>query len=245
MADLVESPSEMDWLERIVARGVIDPDAIGKLIDLKCKMEDRLARAAYARDMNACQGETTTIIRGTKNSRTGKMYASLETVLAAVKPLYIKYGFSLSFGEGESHLPDHTRIILDIRHREGHGERYQGDYPLDGKGAKGGEVMNAIQGHVSSNTYGQRDMIRKAFSLVIADTDLDGEPTTHYADAEDIRQINELLDKMGEGKPVAVHSKKVAAFFKWLNVDTLENLTAEGVQKALQELRRQANEVKS
>lgn len=238
--DLVESPSEMNWLERIVEKGVIDPDAIGKLIDLKCKMEDRLARSAYQSAMTACQAEMPTVVRATKNGRTSKLYANLETILALAKPVYSKHGFSLSFGEGESHLPDHTRVLLDVMHREGHVVRYQGDYPLDGKGAKGGEVMNAIQGHVSSNTYAQRDMVRKVFALVIADSDLDGEPVVQYATQQEILEINTLIDKCAEvGKPVTFDR-----FLKWLGVDNLENLDTAGVRKAVDELRRRAKEGK-
>ncbi len=238
--DLVVQPSEMSWLERIVEKGVTDPDAIAKLIDLKNRQEDRLARSAYQTAMTQCQAEMPTVVRDTKNGRTGKNYAPLETVQFAAKPIYTKHGFSLSFGELETQTPDMVKQYVDVMHRDGHVERHFGFFPVDGKGAKGAEVMNAIQGHGSTITYGKRYLVCQVFNINVADEDRDGEPAVQYATGEQITEINTLIEQCADaGKPVTFER-----FLKWLSVDNLENLTLEGVAKAITELKRRLAETK-
>jgi ERF superfamily len=230
--EIVERQSEMSWLERIVEKGVIDPDAIAKLIELKNRQEDRLARAAYQAAMNACQAEMPTVVRDARNGRTGKNYAPLETVQFAAKPVYTRHGFSLSFGEQEAATPDLVKQYVEVMHRAGHVERHYGFFPVDGKGAKGGEVMNAIQGHGSTISYGKRYLLCQVFNINIADEDRDGESNERLT-AEEITSINTAIDDCHEaGKPVDME-----AFLQFLGVKELVDLPRSKVRAALDALR--------
>ncbi len=238
MADLEQSTGVSNPL--MLIQSMIDkgssPDILEKMLGLAERWQANQAKAAYHEAMSACQSEMPCVVARTTNRRTNKLYANLETVQAVAKPVYSAHGFSLSFGEEDSPLEGHARVIVDVRHKAGHVERYRGDFPIDGKGAKGGEVMNAVQGHVSTLTYAKRALLCSVFNVTVADTDLDGEPTNQYATAADITAINDAINDCAEaGKPV-----DVKRFFKWLGVESLDQLDRAGVRKALLELRRKA-----
>lgn len=234
--EIVEKPSEtteMTWIERIIEKGVKDPNAITKLIELMNRQEDRLARSAYQTAMTQCQAEMPTVVRDKDNDHTKKKYAALETVQFAAKPIYTKHGFSLSFGEQESTVVGHIKQYVDVMHRDGHVERHFGFFPVDGLGPNGKPMMSSIQGHGSTITYGKRYLVCQVFNINIADEDRDGEPVVQYATTEQIVEINTLIEQCADaGKPVTFDR-----FLKWLAVDNLENLDNAGVAKAVAELR--------
>lgn len=230
---VVVQPSEMNWLERIVEKGVTDPSALEKIVEMKYKMMDRLARAEFATAMNACQKEMPRVVKDADNPHAKSRYVLLETLKDAITPIFLKHGFSLTWGQADCPIADHTRVICDLYHVSGYSQRYQGDYPIDGKGAKGGGVMNALQGTVSAHSYAQRDMLRLMFDVTIAGKDLDGVPTVQYATTEEIARINTAWDECDK-----IGCKlNWERFLHYLAVDGLENLDSAGVDKAIKFLR--------
>jgi hypothetical protein len=180
----------MTILERLTAQQV-DPDKLGKVIDLVREWNRDQAVKSFARAMVACQRDMPDVIDDAKNSQTGSTYSLLETVQRIAKPVYTRWGFSLSWSEGP--VKDNLReIIMTVRHEDGHTELHRGHYPIDGEGPKGGKTMSPLQGTVSAHTYAQRDMMRQLFNLVLAGQDRDGEPFQELSDKQTV-EINELL----------------------------------------------------
>ncbi len=236
MPDLVEAPvGEMNWLERAIERGV-DAPTLEKLIDLKQRMEDRIARQAFALAMNHCQKEMPRLVKDTKGQN--NQYVQLETLKDRCSPIWLKHGFSISWSQSDSPSPDLTRVVATLYHTDGHFERYQGDYPIDGRGAKGGGVMTPLQGTVSAHTYAQRDMIRLMFDLTIAGKDLDGAATNGRIDAATIKLINTLWDECCSLDP----AMNWEAVLPWLKVESLEDLDDRGAEKLIRELTRKRAE---
>lgn len=182
----------MTILDRLTAQQV-DPDKLGRVIDLVQAWNDEQARKAFARAMVACQREMPDVIDDAKNNQTGSTYALLETVQRIAKPVYTRWGFSLSWSEGD--VKDGLReVLMTVRHEDGHSEVHKGHYPIDGEGPKGGRTMNQLQGTVSAHTYAQRDMMRQLFNLVLAGEDRDGNDFTPLSD-DQVAKINTLLER--------------------------------------------------
>lgn len=167
-----------------------------ELFDLVNAVRKERAIAAYHRDMLAAQAEMPVVVHDSKNAFLKASYVKLEGIQAVCKPIYTKHGFALSWGEEPGAEPGLVRIVCDVLHREGHSKRHQGDYPIDGTGAKGGSNMNPLQGRVSSNTYAQRDMLRSIFNITIADKDLDGNKPTPTLSEGQIGEIHAIIDKI-------------------------------------------------
>lgn len=227
MADLVESKGVTNpllLLQAMIDKGS-DPNILEKMMALAERWKANEAKEAYSLAMNACQAEMPTVVRDRLNGRTSRNYAPLETLQFKAKPIYTKHGFSLSFGEESSKIEGHTRVIVDVRHKDGHVERYGGDYPWDGKGAKGGDVMNPIQGHVSTNSYAQRDLIRMVFNMTIADSDQDGESSNPLIDEEEIFKLNELIEEYQQAKKLTPNPTKLFAWIaSVIGMKELDNL---------------------
>lgn len=187
---------------RYLDRADADPSKLERLADLVEWHEKREAERAEAVAEIACQREMPVVVRDADNSRTGKKYARVETIQESIRQAMLKHGFSLSWSQGDAPWEGWTRVLCVRSHISGHKRTYQGDYPLDGKGAKGGSVMNDLQGVVSAHTYAQKDMLRLMWNITIADKDRDGESNGNGTiNGDQIAAINDLLaacEKKGE-----------------------------------------------
>jgi hypothetical protein len=212
----------------------IDPEKARALMDMQFEWERNQAKKQYAVAMQACQEEMPTVIQNQDNSHTRSRYADLQAVQKTAKPVYSRHGFSLSFGEADCSLPNHKRTICDVLHDGGHEKRYYVDLPVDGTGSQGGKSsMNAVQGCISTTTYGQRRLLCMIFNITIAGED---------DDAQSISKINEaqyatLEDWIELLKPTPF---KLPPFLKWLNVSKLSEIAAADFNKAATELQAQA-----
>lgn len=181
---IVDEPAELRHepmnplmlIERAVDKGM-DPAQLKALVDLHEQWKAARAKEAFAADMNAVQSEMPCIVRDAQNTQTKSNYIRLETLTHKAKPIYTAHGFSLSFSETESTRPNWHRITCTIRHVAGYSEQHWIDLPTDGVGPKGNAIggMNAVQGAISTGSYGQRVLTCRVFNITIADTDLDGQ----------------------------------------------------------------------
>jgi hypothetical protein len=210
----------------------IDADKLEKLVGLYERHAARMAADAYSQAMQACQGEMPSVLR-TKKGENSK-YAPLEGIHEVIKPVYLRHGFSLSFGELPPTDPGQCNLYCDVRHTGGHTERHTLQGGLDTSGPKGGATKTPIQGKGSTTAYLRRYLTVMIFNLTIENEDRDGQARHQLVGADEIRQINELIDECQQvGKPV-----KVDKFVAWLGVESLEQLTMLGFSKAVWELNR-------
>jgi len=241
MADEMERlpvmPNPMVILDKLVSAGA-EPEKLDAVIKLVENWNRNRAIEAFAVDMNACQAEMPAVVEDAQNTHTKSRYALLETVQRIAKPVYTKHGFSLSWSEGEIQPNGMHRIIMLVRHRGGYVETHFGNYPIDGTGAKGGSVMNPLQGTVSAHTYAQRDMMRGLFNLVIAGDDKDGNDCG--LSPGQIETLNNLLEKIEANSPdKGKYETWVKGFWKWLECpERMHDLSARDYEKAKAELER-------
>ncbi len=226
-------PSTLVLIQMALDKGV-DPDRLGKLFDLHERDQKNKAARAYAEAMNLAQAAMPTIACDAHNTHTKSNYVRVETILKAIKPVYTEHGFSLSFGQGDT-KPEWCRTTCDVRHVAGHVEHFNLDLPLDGVGAKGGSVMTAVHGALSSDTYAMGRLLKKIFNLTILDeTDDDGNGSGAVND-EQAKEIEKLIVDIREFIPL-----DVAKFCLWLGVKTpdVTQIRAKDFEKARDELKR-------
>lgn len=199
-------------MERMAAKGT-SPDVLRQMMDLKDRWDANASKKAYTEAMKAAQAEMPTVIRDAANSHTKSLYAKLETVALAIKPVYTTHGFTLSFAEAECPKENHGRITCQVRHIGGHIEPFWGDFPNDGAGAKGGGNMSAIQGKVSTYTYARRCLTCAIFDIVIADEDQDGNSPLDPLNPMEFKVVNDLMAACKRaGNPV-----DMARFLAWVS----------------------------
>lgn len=231
--DLVEhkATTPMDLLA-VAVENNLDPDRLGKLMDLQERWERNQAEKAYAVAMHAAQQAMPKVHKGSKNSQTGSTYAALEDVQSVARPVYSAHGFSMNYGEGDCPVEKFKRTVCDVRHVGGHCVRYHLDLPIDGVGAKGNAIgnMNPVQACISTTSYGQRRLCCMIWNITLSDEDDDGQAGATITE-EQIATLNEWIESTNADVP---------RFLSWLGVEKLSQISAQQFPNALRQLKRKA-----
>ncbi len=234
----VVSATPMTIIQNAVASG-IGADELEKLLAMQERWEANRAREAYNAAMSEAQREMPGVIRDKLNSHLKSKYARLETVDAAIKPVYSKHGFSLSFGTLPDALPDHCHISCECRHSGGHVEKFEGNFPLDLKGLAGGANKTPIQAMGSTISYARRYLTLMIFNVAVLDEDNDGNGTLECIDRGQIAALEKELAHIPPGE------KALERMLKWAAVDDIADIPKDRFSLALQNLRNEAKKFNS
>lgn len=181
-------------IQQAIGQG-IDPERLGKLMDLQERWERNKAIQAYSQAMNECQKEMPIVVKDRKNEHTRSKYATLEAVSHAIKPVYTGHGFSISFDEAECTVAESIKVTATLRHSGGHSEQFSTIIPLDGAGIKGNANKTATQGKGSTLTYARRYLTLMIFNIAVADEDLDGNSENTPIGEDQIGEISALMNR--------------------------------------------------
>jgi hypothetical protein len=180
-----------------------DLDRLQQVIDMQERQEAKAAEREYVDAMNRCQEKMPIIVRDKENQLTKSSYARLETVAAAIRPVYTSEGFTLEFSEGVSPLPNHRRVLCQVQHRGGHKKEFHLDSPIDDVGAQGKANKTAIQGLGSMISYLRRYLTLMIFNIVVADEDNDGNGAKNTISDEAVSTLNGMIASCRDaGKPI-------------------------------------------
>lgn len=220
--------NEADSLMAVIARAASDPavdiSKLERIIAMHNGVVARQNEHAFNDAMTAAQSEMRRIAADSNNPQTKSRYASYAALDRAIRPIYTKHGFGLSFNTGEGAAPDYVRVICDVTNR-GHTRHYHIDMPADGKGAKGGDVMTKTHATGSAVTYGRRYLLAMIFNLAVGEDD-DGNAAGDDAEkisAEDVENLKDMLTAKGAPE---------AKFLQWVSklqkrqADTLNDIRA-------------------
>lgn len=233
-------------LQSAVEKG-FDAERISQFMDLQDRMEKRESIRLYTEAMNKCQKRMPIVIRDKVNTGANNAkYATLEAVANIIKPIYTEEGFTLEFGEEDSPLEKHRRIVCYVQHVGGHGRQLHLDSIIDDTGPKGGAVKTPVQGLVSMVTYLRRTLSCMAFNVTVADQDTDGQNVNALLNEE---QCSYLRQKLVECE-TAKNPVREAQFIAWLaeeqkdrdNVQVLEDVQQRFYTKALKALEKKLKE---
>lgn len=162
----------------IVARAASDPnvdaDKMERLYALMERQQAQQAEVAFNDAMSAAQGKMGRISADATNPQTRSKYATYGKLDKALRPIYSQHGFSLSFDSTDSPKEDHARFLCYCSHAAGHTRTYRIDIPVDGKGAKGNDVMTKTHAVGSGASYGMRYLLKMIFNVAVGEDDDDG-----------------------------------------------------------------------
>jgi len=226
----VTALTPMQMAYQLISSGA-DFASVKEMIALGKELEADAAKKAFSVAMAEAQGEMAPVATNANNPQTRSRYATYDQLDRAIRPIYTKHGFGLSFDEGESPKPEHIRLLCEVTHIGGHSKTYHRDMPADGKGAKGGDVMTKTHAAGAAASYGMRYILRGIFNISVGEEDKDGNAPSQAVKTITEEQIKELLalidaagttaDKFCEvGKIDAVPdlaAKDFANAVSWLN----------------------------
>lgn len=232
MTELVpipQLPTPMTLLEVAVKRGS-DIDTIERLVKLQIEMQQQDAKVLYGQAMKRAQGAMTRVSVDATNPETHSKYASYAQLDRALRPIYSREGFALSFDTEDSPLPESVRVVCYVTHEAGFTKTHRIDMPADGKGPKGGAVMTKTHATGAAATYGMRYLLKMIFNVAVGEDDNDGngvqsserleeglvvERLTWIKEARDIEELQRTFKnayKMAEaGKDKAAMAQFIAA----------------------------------
>jgi ERF superfamily len=171
-----------------------DPAMIERLYDLIDNIQMREAEKRFNADFVAAQADMGPITADATNPQTRSKYATYAQLDRAVRPIYTKHGFAVTFTEEQSYDPTMRRIVGFLAHRDGFIRRYQIDVPREIKGLRGGDAMTPMHMVGSGMTYGKRYCLIAMWNLAV-DEDNDGNaPRQPYRPAPAPRSMDELID---------------------------------------------------
>ena len=175
----------MSFIERAAKDDSFDVAKFGELLRLQRDVGHDQSRRMFNQAMADAQSEMLPVVRDAKNSHLGNKYAKLETIDAAMRPIYTRHGFSVRFGSAPAPTEGYIRITCTVAHAGGYFEENYLDAPIANIGSQGGRTATTgVQAVGSAVTYLRRYLLGMVFNIVLADEDDDGEGTRRAAAAK-------------------------------------------------------------
>ena len=225
----IDEPPPNATLQTIITWALQNPDVsldkLDRLLDIKERLEAAQAKMLFARSMKDAQHEIGPVARDAENPHTKSRYSRLETIDAAIRPVYTKHGFSLSFNNPATEKGSIT-ITCRVRHDAGHQEDFQLAAAPDTTGAKGAATKTEVQGLGSTVSYLRRYLTLMIFNVVLKNEDKDGN-LTGFVNEE---QANKIIDAI---KRAALTPTREAKFLEALGVKAVSEIPLREYARAM------------
>lgn len=221
-----DASSIMSVISRAASDPSTDVDKLERLLGMYERIKGREAEQAFNESMTAAQIEMRPIAADATNPQTRSRYASYLAIDKAVRPIYTKHGFSLSFNTADGAPEGHVRVVCEVA-KGGHSRIYHIDMPADGKGAKGGDVMTKTHAAGSAVTYGQRYLIKMIFNIAVGEDDDGNRAALPVITADQVADLQALLDEVKADR---------VKFLEWLGVGSLQEIPVKNYAAAVRAL---------
>jgi len=218
-----ESAAALSMIERIARDPSIDIARLQEMQAMYERIRVREAKDHFNTAMSAAQAEMTTISTDSGNPQTRSKYASLAAIDRALRPIYTKHGFSVTF-DTDVGAAENIILVLAFVSCGGHERIYKLPMPADGKGARGNDVMTKTHATMSAVTYGRRGLLKMIFN--IAEDDDDGNAagrrsaTAGAKDTIGADQVDELQQLIMDA------DMDIQKFYDRAKINRLEELAA-------------------
>lgn len=176
-AAVVDTKSEVydfevvDLIRVAVERGM----DIEKLLELREKIKKERAQEEFTREFSQFQSELPEVVKDkkvlNKDGTLRYQYASLDSILVAIKPLLTKHKLSITFKTQVNN--DSITVTCVVKHIAGHSEETSFTLPIDDS-----PHISKIQRYGSTLTYARRYALSLALGLLSTDEDNDGNVDT-------------------------------------------------------------------
>ena len=203
-------------------------DKIKQLLEIKAQIRAQRALEAFNEDFANLQSEIP-IIKNDSTAKAGSYdyeYASLEAIMAVVRPLLGKYGFSFthSIEQPTGQVVVHTTLM----HRRGHHLVVRIGLNVDNSGGK-----NGVQAVGSSQMYGMRYNVRALLNIATKADDDDGIEgggvPTGALTQEEVDALQKGIKKCDEKHKVNDTGSRL---FTYMNVEDIRKIERKEFQKA-------------
>lgn len=149
-------------------------ETIERLMSVRRELNAERSKKMYDVSMAAFQSECPPV-KKTKTVKTDSgqkaySYAPLEEVIAAVKPLLAKHGFSFAFDTDVSSQAGWVIAKCNVTHDQGHVSQTTAKFPLGGRT----KIMSDTQVYAAALTFATRRVFQNAFGIVCEGEDNDG-----------------------------------------------------------------------
>lgn len=184
----------MSFLAEAVTNPAVDVSKLEALWRMQLEIKGENARLQYIDAMKSAQGEIMPVARTAENKQTHSFYAKLEDVDAAIRPIYSKHGFTLSFDE-EAGDGTNMVIVCYVSHSPGgHTQKFHLTAPPDTEGPKGAPTKTALHGRGSTVTFLRRYLTCNIFNVVLRNQDDDGvRGGMKFVTADEILELEDLI----------------------------------------------------
>lgn len=212
-----ETSAIVHMIERAARDPSVDIDKLERLIAMRERMDATERERAFDFAMAAAQAEMRPVAADANNPQTRSKYASYFALDKAIRPIYTKHGFSLSFDEGDCPKADHIRVLCYVAN-SGHTRVYRKDMPADGKGAKGGDVMTKTHATGAAASYGMRYLLKGIFNIAVGESDDDGNSASgETLNETQIDNIRSLIVEV---------AADISKFCRFMKVERIEDIPA-------------------
>lgn len=224
------APTVLEIIAAVARDPHTDVAKLRELLDLQERIQAKDAEIEFSRAMKAAQDEMPTVYRESKNDSNQSRYAKLEKLDAAIRPIYTKHGFSLSFSGVQPWAAGHVRIKCRVTHVAGHSEPHELEGEPDTAGPKGGATKTAIQGMGSTVSYLRRYLTLMIFNVMLSNEDNDGQKVGWITEL----QSNSLLTLIQQcATPKETAEEIQSRFLAHMQAKTLGEIHAKDYRKAL------------
>ncbi len=224
-----ETAAMIAVLERALRDPSIDIARARELFTMMREAKATRAEDAFNDAMRTAQSEMGPVRKDAANPQTRSRYASHLALDTALRPVYTKHGFALSFNTAPA--PETMVRIECLVTCAGHQRTYGIDLPADGKGARGNDVMTKTHATMSAITYGRRGLLLMIFNIATGEMDDDGNAAGKVELVITAKQADELyqlvMDAAAEGSKTAVKD-----FNDWAGVSSIADLPASKYDEA-------------
>ncbi len=186
--------SLLNFVALAVRDSSVDVAKLEALLRMQREIKADWASVEYNKAMNAAQAEVQPVARTAENTQTHSFYAKLEHVDAALRPIYLRHGFSLSYNTVAPLVAGNIRVECRCAHIAGHSELFYREAPADTLGPKGTAVKTILHGGGSTETYLKRYLSCGIFNIVFQNQDDDGvRGGQRFIDGESVRTLDGLI----------------------------------------------------
>lgn len=196
------STTLIQMIERASTDPKVDIEKMERLYEMYQRETARQAEAAFNAALTEAQSEMGRVSADAENPQTKSWYASYAALDRALRPIYTKHGFALSFDTGESPKDDHIRVVCYVSHRDGHSRTYHRDVPVTTTGIQGKVNMTATHASASAESYGRRYLLRGIFNVAVGEDDDDGngatdDPGMAFITPDQVADLEALIEEVG------------------------------------------------
>ena len=228
MNQIAKTTDLMAVISQVAMNPEADIEKMDRLLQMKERLDSQAAEMRANKAMVKAQREMTPVATDAMNAQTRSKYASYAALDKALRPIYTKHGFSLSFDTSPGD-PGWVTVVCHVAHSGGHSRTHQVTLPADGIGAKGNPVMTKTHAAGSAMSYGMRYLLKLIFNVAVGEDDDDGNRAGQTQTITQ-EQADELASRIDDNR---IPMDRFEAWMKRaLKVDSIADLNPNGLKTA-------------